>query len=91
MADKVPCADSTTVEELLRCITKTYGVKLPTRQEIGNEPLLVTFYNMPVKVDEKPPYQLYADVNPGQASRWPEFPLFKLETLGVFVRKPPKT
>lgn len=91
MADKVPCADSKTVEELLRCITKTYGVKLPTRRDIGNEPLLVTLYNMPVEVGEKAPYQLYADVNPGKPSRWPDFPLFKLETLGVFVREPTKT
>ena len=91
MADKVPCTDSKTVEELLRCITKTYGVPLPKRRDIGNDPLLVTFYNMPVEVGERKPYDLYADVNPGEPSRWPEFPIVKLETLGVFVKKPAKT
>jgi hypothetical protein len=91
MADKVPCANSKTVEELLRCITKSYGVPLPTRRDIGNDPLLVTFYNMPVEVGERKPYDLFADVNPGEPSRWPEFPIVNLETLAVYVKKPAKT
>jgi len=91
MADKVPCADSKTVEELFRCISKTYGVPLPKRRDIGNDPLWVTFFNMPIKVEEKAPYDLYADVNPGEPSRWPEFPVVKLDRLAVFVKEKGKT
>jgi hypothetical protein len=91
MADKVPCADSKTVEELLRCISKTYGVPLPTRRDIGNNPMLVDFFNLPVEVARDKLFELYADVNPGKSSRWPEFPIVKLKTLAVFVKKPAKT
>ena len=71
MADKVPCADSKTVEELFRCISKTYGVPLPKRRDMGNDPLWVDFFNLPVEVAQEKLFELYADVNPGKPSRWP--------------------
>lgn len=91
MADKIPCAGSKTVEELFRCITKTYGVPLPKRRGIGNDPMWVDFFNLPVEVAQEKLFELYADVNPGKSSRWPEFPIVKLKTLAVFVKKPTKT
>ncbi len=91
MADKIPCADSKTVEELFRCISKTYGVPLPKRRDIGNDPLLVDLYNLPVEVAQEKLFELYADVNPGKSSRWPGFPIVNLKTLAVFVKKPAKT